>query len=483
MKSYVKHKESSENAGSAGRRALAAGVAGPAGSVARPHPLSSLAERDAALEPQRLSATAQAAARALLREGESANTRASYQSAMRYWCAWYAARYGAVLALPVPAPVVIQFIVDHAARLPDAAEPAPPAAPRRAPQRARGGASKRHEEPGQPDDPSPRTEALVTDLPRAIDAALVENGYKARLGPPSLATLIHRIAVLSKAHQLARPDEPSHGTSAPSLPGSFEDGVAPVPAAAARHRQLRPVDTAASTEDVIPALWANPCAEPAVRELLARTRRAYAKRGALPRRQRALTKDPLEQLLATCDDSVKGIRDRALLLFAWATGGRRRSEVTGAMLEQLQRIDERSFVYNLAHSKTNQFGEHRPENAKPLVGRAATAMQAWVDVLAAQNIRSGAIFRRVRRGGHVGEALEPAAVRDIVRERCAVTGIEGYFSAHSLRAGFVTEAGKKNVPLAETMAMTGHQSVATVLSYFRAESVLSSQASQLLEDD
>jgi hypothetical protein len=30
--------------------------------------------------------------------------------------AWYAARYGHALALPVPVPVVVQFIVDHAAR-------------------------------------------------------------------------------------------------------------------------------------------------------------------------------------------------------------------------------------------------------------------------------------------------------------------------------------------------------------------------------
>jgi hypothetical protein len=34
------------------------------------------------------------------------------------------------------------------------------------------------------------------------------------------------------------------------------------------------------------------------------TRRAYAKRGARPRKQRALTKDPLLTVLATCDDTL-----------------------------------------------------------------------------------------------------------------------------------------------------------------------------------
>jgi len=47
----------------------------------------------------------------------------------------------------------------------------------------------------------------------------------------------------------------------------------------------------------------------------------------------------------------------------------------------------------------------------------------------------------------------------------------------------VTEAGKRNVPLAETMALTGHQSVATVLGYFRAESVIHNQAAHLMDED
>ena len=226
----------------------------------------------------------------------------------------------------------------------------------------------------------------------------------------------------------------------------------------------------------------NPCADPLVRELLARTRRAYAQRGHAPKRQRALTKHPLERLLATCDESLKGKRDRALLLFAWATGGRRRSEVASALLENLQRVNADAFVYTLTHSKTNQRGELRPEDVKPLVGRAAAAMQEWLAVLQALGIKEGRIFRRIRRGGHLGEPLAPAAVRDIVRERCALAGVEGSFSAHSLRAGFVTEAGRQNMPLPETMAMTGHQSVATVVGYFRAESAVGNKASRMLDE-
>jgi integrase len=61
--------------------------------------------------------------------------------------------------------------------------------------------------------------------------------------------------------------------------------------------------------------------------------------------------------------------------------------------------------------------------------------------------------------------------------------LEGNFSAHSLRSGFVTEAGRQNVPLGDTMAMTGHSSVSTVMRYFRAGSTSTSRAARLLESD
>ncbi|MDR6860428.1 hypothetical protein [Variovorax guangxiensis] len=102
---------------------------------------------------------------------------------------------------------------------------------------------------------------------------------------------------------------------------------------------------------------------PLARGLRARTRRAYAKGGARPRKQRALTKESAAsgaRDLRPWDDTLRGIRDRALLLFAWATGGRRRSEVASATLENLQRVVASSYLYTLAHSKTNQAGAQRP---------------------------------------------------------------------------------------------------------------------------
>nr|WP_180319550.1 tyrosine-type recombinase/integrase [Delftia acidovorans] len=339
----------------------------------------------AGLEP-----AAQQAVRELLREGESTNTRNSYQSAMRYWAAWHALRFERQMQLPLNVACVLQFIIDHAQRQTGA--------------------------------------GLASEMPAHMDRALVEAGYKAREGPLSHNTLVHRMAVLSKAHQV-------HGL-------------------------------------------ANPCQDGAVRELMSRTRKAYARRGEQPAKKDALTRDLLEQLLQTCDDSLRGRRDRALLLFAWSSGGRRRSEVAGADMRHLRAVGPQEFIYTLAHSKTNQSGRDAPENHKPVTGRAAQALADW---LRAAAIEEGPIFRRIRKGGHVGESLSPAAVRDIVKQRCALAGVEGDFSAHSLRSGFVTEAGRQNVPLPDTMALTGHSSVNTVLGYFRADSALSNRAARLLD--
>lgn len=52
--------------------------------------------------------------------------------------------------------------------------------------------------------------------------------------------------------------------------------------------------------------------------------------GAGSRKQAALPKETLHSVFATSDESVHGLRDRALLQFAWSTGGRRRLEVAKA---------------------------------------------------------------------------------------------------------------------------------------------------------
>ncbi len=53
--------------------------------------------------------------------------------------------------------------------------------------------------------------------------------------------------------------------------------------------------------------------------------------------------------------------------------------------------------------------------------------------------------------------------------------------AHSLRVGFLTEAGKRGVPIKDAMAMSGHTSVATAVGYMRTEELAHSELAGLLD--
>nr|WP_313406703.1 tyrosine-type recombinase/integrase [Pseudomonas sp.] len=262
-------------------------------------------------------------------------------------------------------------------------------------------------------------------LPPALDAALVDARLKAKLGALSYNTVRHRLAVLAKWHGMKN--------------------------------------------------WPSPTETAAVKTLLREARKAQARQGVTVRKKTAAVREPLEAMLASCTDGIRGLRDRALLLLAWSGGGRRRSEVVGLQVGDVRRLDADTWLYALGVTKTQTDGARRE---KPLRGPAAQALAAW---LAAAPASTGPLFRRVYRGGRVGTAgLSSDQVARIVQRRAKLAKLDGDWAAHSLRSGFVSEAGRQGVPLGEVMAMTEHRSLPTVMGYFQAGTLLGSRATSLL---
>lgn len=267
----------------------------------------------------------------------------------------------------------------------------------------------------------------AVELPDTIDAALVAAGVKSKIGPLSYSTVRHRLSALGKWHQV--------------------NG------------------------------WENPVAVPAVTTLLSNARKAQSRSGIAVRKKTAAVQQPLEAMLATCTDGVRGVRDRALILLAWS-GGRRRSEVTNLQIQDVRQLDQDTWLYALGATKTNTSGVRRE---KPLHGRAAHALKAWLDAAPAD---AGPLFRRMYRGGKVSpHGLSSDQVARIVQRRAKQAGLDGDWAAHSLRSGFVTEAGRQGAPLGDVMAMTEHTSVETVMGYFQAGSLLNSSVTRLLSDN
>ena len=265
-------------------------------------------------------------------------------------------------------------------------------------------------------------------LPEEVDSALVAARVKSRTGPLAYSTVQHRLAVLGKWHRVKG--------------------------------------------------WESPTDTAALKTLLRNAQKAQARHGITVRKKTAMALEPLQAMLATCTDGVRGVRDRALLLLAWSGGGRRRSEVVALQVGDVRRLDADTWVYSLGTTKTDTGGMRRE---KPLRGPAAHALAAW---LAAAPATTGPLFRRLYRGDKVAaQALGGDQVARIVKRRAQMAGLDGDWAAHSLRSGFVTEAGRQGVPLGDVMAMTEHRSVATVMGYFQAGSLLGSKATELLKID
>src|SRR5690606_30916658 len=119
----------------------------------------------------------------------------------------------------------------------------------------------------------------------------------------------------------------------------------------------------------------------------------------------AITADILTKMLATCDgNDLRALRDRAILMVAFASGGRRRSEIAGLRVGQLIEqepvtIDNSpslpSLAIHLGRTKTSSADE---DALVYLSGRPVEALQAW---LKAANIAHGAVFRKIDRWGNV----------------------------------------------------------------------------------
>ncbi len=249
----------------------------------------------------------------------------------------------------------------------------------------------------------------IEGLPPQVDDLLVGSGIKAKRGTHKLSTIERRLASLSHALK-------SKGLH-------------------------------------------SPCYDPDIVKLLSKYKNIY---GGSKSKGGAMTLEVLNRLLETCDNSkMHGIRDAAVLLFGFGTGGRRQSEIVSAMYDQLERKPQ-GYEWRMGKSKNNQSGEL---DIKPIAGRAAMALSHWIE---SSGINDGHLFRQIRKNGIVlPHGLCTQYVGRMIERRCNLAGVAEKYTAHSLRSGFVTEAGRRGKPMGDVMDMTGHRSIKQVLHYYK----------------
>jgi integrase len=206
--------------------------------------------------------------------------------------------------------------------------------------------------------------------------------------------------------------------------------------------------------------------------------------------KKAVTADILAALLNTCaGDRLVDVRDRALLITAFASGGRRRSEIAALRVEQL--VEEEPvpadpknpdgeklpcLAIKLGRTKTTQADS---DAFVLLVGRPVTVLQSWLE---RAGITEGAVFRGIDRWGNLEKrALTPQAVNLILKRRVAEAGLDpAAFSAHGLRSGYLTETARRGIPLPEAMQQSQHRSVQQASNYYNDAERMLGRAARII---
>lgn len=196
---------------------------------------------------------------------------------------------------------------------------------------------------------------------------------------------------------------------------------------------------------------------------------------SLPRRPapgaaNPLLSDLLKELLQPIDrqTSVRGRRDACLILLAFS-GALRRSELSGLRIENI-----RPSSHGLILRVPPRAPDIAPLDVEIVYARQGLlcpvrALRGWLSILRSERLESGWVFYEVTKADRVwfqdDEPLRPDSINRIIKRRVELAGLSGRFSAHSLRAGAITEALDKGESLEMVQEYARHKNSRTTRLY------------------
>ncbi len=168
-----------------------------------------------------------------------------------------------------------------------------------------------------------------------------------------------------------------------------------------------------------------------------------------------LTLQQAQQLLAAPDpETRKGLWDRVLLGLL-VECGLRRGELAGLEFPDVAQREGCWAIVDLV-------GKHGRVRTVPMPSWAKKALDAWA---AAAGIESGAVLRRVSKGGRVGDGpITPQAVFETAVSYARKAGL-GKITPHDLRRTFAKLAHLGRAPLEQIQISLGHTSIQTTERY------------------
>jgi integrase len=185
-----------------------------------------------------------------------------------------------------------------------------------------------------------------------------------------------------------------------------------------------------------------------------------------PIQKRPAMQRDLRAMVAALDVATAiGVRDKALLLVGFGSA-LRRSNLAGLDLCDVL-IDERGLLIAVKHEKQDRIGKGRTI-AIPRAGSDMCPVQALEEWIRERGGAPGPLFTAVPHGRPGLCRLHPHRIAIVVKHAVERTGGDPReYGAHSLRAGFVTEALDGGAGELRVAAQTGHRSLSSLRMYYR----------------
>lgn len=159
--------------------------------------------------------------------------------------------------------------------------------------------------------------------------------------------------------------------------------------------------------------------------------------------------------------TVQGLRDRAILSVGLQVGPRR-AEIAGLRVKD--------FHMNAGYPALHFIRKGGEDHSLAIHPQSAERIRAYLDAAGHGDDRDGPLFRPVRMSWKVDSLrrhLDPDMIDRIVRKYAARIGLRDGFSAHSMRATFITRALDNGASLEEVQRAAGHADATTTKLYDR----------------
>lgn len=194
-------------------------------------------------------------------------------------------------------------------------------------------------------------------------------------------------------------------------------------------------------------------------------RNARHDRGEHPKGKTGLHAVDLPGVSAKCDETVSGLRDRALVLLGFCTALRRED------LARIQLCDvcfvPQGFTVWVKRSKTDQEARGRlipVWTGERVLTDPVDALQRWIAV---RGVWPGPLFCRIRAEGTLErKGISGKTVCDRVKKAVASAGLDpAEYGAHSLKRGSISTVAELGRSDQEIMGFSGHSSPAVMRMY------------------